>query len=241
VLLMTASGFAQSQAHPPRAVVLDQTNLPLPGVRVDVYRGDQVIQSLVTAGDGTFELLPGPATDVVEATLEGFETTRVPRAEAERIVLAIAHTNDVTEVVASALTSSGSSMEHLGSTMTAAVAQRLPAPRPRILQSLPLLPAVVRGRDGLLRIGGTRPHESALWIDGFDVTDPVTLTPAIDLPNESVKGMAVVREPISATFSGVLGSMASIETTAGTGTFHAGLQGFIPRPRLNSRYGLGHI
>ena len=73
------------------------------------------------------------------------------------------------------------------------------------------------------------------------MTDPVTLTSAIDLPNESVKGMAVVREPVSATFSGVLGSMASIETTAGTGAFHAGVQGFIPRPRLNSQYGLGRI
>ena len=95
----------------------------------------------------------------------------------------------------------------------------------------------MRGRDGLLRIGGTRPHESALWIDGFDVTDPVTLTSAIDLPNESVKGMAVVRDPVSATFSGVLGSMASIETTAGTGAFTAGVQGFIPRPRLNGDTG----
>ena len=239
VLLIAVASMAQAQ--PVRALVLDQTNLPLPGVRVDVYRGAQVIQSTLTAGDGTFELLPGPATDFVEATLEGFETTRVARNAAEKIVLAIAHATDVTEVVASSLTSSGSSMEHLGSTMTASVAQRLPAARPRILQSLPLLPAVVRGRDGLLRIGGTRPHESALWIDGFDVTDPVTLTSAIDLPNESVKGMAVVRDPISATFSGVLGSMASIETTAGSGAFHAGVQGFIPRPRLNKQYGLGRI
>ena len=214
-VLLAAPSLAVAQSG--AAVVLDQTNLPLPGVRIEVYRGDQVIQSTVTGGDGTFELSPGRPPTSVEATLEGFETTRVPRSAADRIVLAIAHASDVTEVVASALTSSGSSMEHLGSTMTAPLAQRLPAPRPRILQSLPLLPAVVRGRDGLLRIGGTRPHESALWIDGFDVTDPVTLTSAIDLPNESVKGMAVVRDPVSATFSGVLGSMASIETTAGTG------------------------
>jgi hypothetical protein len=241
LLVLLTAGSASAQPRAQRAVVLDQTNLPLPGVRVDVYRGDQVIQSTTSAGDGTFELLPGFPTDMVEATLEGFETARVPRSTADRIVLAIGHTSDVTEVVASALTSSGSSMEHLGSTMTAPLAQRLPAPRPRILQSLPLLPSVVRGRDGLLRIGGTRPHESALWIDGFDVTDPVTLTSAIDLPNESVKGMAVVRDPVSATFSGVLGSMASIETTAGTGAFHAGVQGFIPRPRLNSRYGVGRI
>ena len=241
MLFVWLAAAAVAGAQPGRAVVLDQTNLPLPGVRVDVYRSGQVIQSTVTAGDGTFELLPGPAADVVEATLEGFETTRVPRSAADKIVLAIAHTTDVTEVVASSLTSSGSSMEHLGSTMTAPLAQRLPAARPRILQSLPLLPSVVRGRDGLLRIGGTRPHESALWIDGFDVTDPVTLTSAIDLPNESVKGMAVVRDPVSATFSGVLGSMASIETTAGTGAFRAGVQGFIPRPRLNRRYGIGRI
>ncbi len=241
LLLLASPVLAQAPPRPQRAVILDQTSLPLPGVRVDVYRGDQVVQSTVTGGDGTFELLPGPATDMVEANLEGFETLRVPRSSATRIVLAIAHASDVTNVVASALTSSGSTMEHLGSTMTAPLAQRLPAPRPRILQSLPLLPAVVRGRDGLLRIGGTRPHESALWIDGFDVTDPVTLTSAIDLPNESVKGMALIREPVSATFSGVLGSMASIETTAGTGAFHAGVQGFIPRPRLNSRYGIGRI
>jgi hypothetical protein len=239
VLLVAMPALARAQ--PKRAVVLDQTTLPLPGVRVDVYRGDQVIQSTVTGADGTFELSPGPATDLVEAALEGFETTRVPRSVADRIVLAIARASAVTDVVASALTSSGSSMEHLGSTMTAPLAQRLPAARPRILQSLSLLPSVVRGRDGLLRIGGTRPHESALWIDGFDVTDPVTLTSGIDLPNESVKGMAVVRDPVSATFSGVIGSMASIETTAGTGAFRAGVQGFIPRPRLSSQYGLGRI
>src|SRR4051812_18499504 len=240
VTLMALPPAARAQNV--RAVVLDQTNLPLPGVRVEVYRGDTVVDTVITGADGTFDVPPGQPGDLIEATLEGFETTRVPRATAQRIVMPLAHASGITtDVVASALTSSGSSMEHLGSTMTAAVAQRLPAPRPRILQSLPLLPAVVRGRDGLLRIGGTRPHESALWIDGFDVTDPVTLTSAIDLPNESVKGMALVREPVSATFSGVLGSMASIETTAGTGVFHAGVQGFIPRPRLNSRYGIGRI
>ena len=136
-------------------------------------------------------------------------------------MLPIGRASEVTEVVASALTSSGSAMEHLGSTMAAPLAQRLPTTRPHILQSLPLLPSVVRGRDGLLRIGGTRPHESSLWIDGFDVTDPVSGTTTIDLPDESVKGMGVVRDPISATFNGVLGSMASIETTIGGDQFKA--------------------
>ena len=241
VLLFAAALAAAQPAPSPRSIVVDQTGLPLPGVRIDVYRGQQIIETLTTGGDGTFQLSPGLPNDMVDAALEGFETIRVPRVQASRIVLPLGRTTEVTEVVASALTSSGTSMETLGSTMSAPMAQRLPTPRPHILQSLPLLPAVIRGRDGLLRIGGTRPHESSLWIDGFDVTDPVTGTTAIDLPDESVKGMGVVRDPISATFGGVLGSMASIETTTGGDQFKAGVQGFIPRPRLNRQYGLGRI
>jgi hypothetical protein len=236
--MFLSAAFLFAQTH---FVVVDQTGLPLPGVRIDVYRGAQIIQTVTTAADGTFDLGPGEPNDMVEAALEGFETIKVPRVQANRITLPIGRASEVTEVVASALTSSGSAMEHLGSTMAAPLAQRLPTPRPHILQSLPLLPSVVRGRDGLLRIGGTRPHESSLWIDGFDVTDPVSGTTTIDLPDESVKGMGVVRDPISATFNGVLGSMASIETTAGGDQFKGGVQGFIPRPRLNSQYGLGHI
>jgi hypothetical protein len=223
-----------------RGVVVDQTNLPLPGVRIEVLRGDRVVQVIVTESDGTFELPPFESGDILEAVLDGFETARIVPAEARRIMLVVAHASEVTEVVASALTSSGAAMERLGSTMSASLAQRLPTARPHILQSLPLLPSVVRGRDGQLRIGGTRPHESSLWIDGFDVTDPVTGTTTLDLPDESVKGMAVLRDPIAATFSGVLGSLASIETMPGGGTFKAGVQGFIPRPRL-SGLGLGRI
>jgi hypothetical protein len=52
--------------------------------------------------------------------------------------------------------------------------------------------------------------------------------------------MAVIRDPISTTFSGALGSLASIETLPGGDAFHGGVQGFIPRPRLSS-LGFGRI
>jgi len=236
--LTLSSTSAQAQQ---RLVVVDQTGLPLPGAHVEVRRGDQVVASLDTGQDGGFDLPALQSDDVLEISLDGFETAKVPASShGERVILAIARATETTEVVASALTSAGASMQHLGSTMTAPLAQRLPTARPRILQSLPLLPAVVRGRDGLLRIGGTRPHESSLWIDGFDVTDPISGTVAIDLPVEAVRGMAVLREPVPAEFRDMLGSAASIETTPGPDKFIAGIQGFIPRPRLSS-YGLGRI
>jgi hypothetical protein len=235
VLGLPVLAFSQTTS----GVVVDQTGLPLPGVQIEVRRGTTVVSVTVSGADGTFSI-EGGADDVVNLTLDGFEPGHVPVSRAARIVLEVAHATESTTVVASALTSSGAAMETLGSRMTSQLAMRLPEPRPRILQSLPLLPSVVRGTDGLLRISGTRPHESALWIDGFDVTDPVTLTTAIDLPNESVKGMAVLREPTAATFSGTLGSLASIETAPGGDTFVAGIQGFIPRPRLSDQ-GLGKI
>ncbi len=239
LFVLALPGLAAAQTT--SGVVIDQTGLPLPGVQIEVTRGDKPIASTVSGADGTFSVSTVTADDVLNLTLDGFEPARVPVSRAARIVMEVAHATESTTVVASVLTSSGAAMETLGSRMTAQLAQRLPEPRPRILQSLPLLPSVVRGTDGLLRIGGTRPHESSLWVDGFDVTDPVTLTSAIDLPNESVKGMAVLREPTAATFSGTLGSMASIETAPGGDKFSAGVQGFIPRPRLSSSYGLGHI
>jgi len=238
LVLLGLPAFALAQAT--SGVVVDQTGLPLPGVQIDVMHGTDIVTSTVSGADGTFSLPALAPDDVVNVTLDGFETAHVPAGKAGRVVLEVGHATESTTVVASVLTSSGAGMERLGSRMTAQLASRLPEPRPRILQSLPLLPSVVRGPDGLLRIGGTRPHESSLWIDGFDVTDPVTLTSAIDLPNESVKGMAVLREPTAATFSGVLGSLASIETVPGGDKFTAGIQGFIPRPRL-SNLGLGTI
>ncbi|HVZ22658.1 MAG TPA: carboxypeptidase-like regulatory domain-containing protein, partial [Vicinamibacterales bacterium] len=237
-IILGSPAFALAQNT--SGVVVDQTGLPLPGVQIEVKAGADILATTVSGADGTFSFPTPPPDAVVSATLDGFETAHVSRNRAARIVLELAHATESTTVVASALTSSGAAMETLGSRMTAQLAQRLPEARPRILQSLPLLPSVVRGPDGLLRIGGTRPHESSLWIDGFDVTDPVTLTSAIDLPNESVKGMAVLREPTAATFSGAIGSIASIETAPGGDKFTGGVQGFIPRPRL-SNYGLGRI
>jgi len=231
---------ALAMAQTTSGVVIDQTGLPLPGVQIEVTRGTEVVASTVSGANGTFSVPANTPGDVVNLTLDGFEPAHVPVGRAARIVLEVAHASESMTVVASVLTSSGAGMEALGSRMNSQLAMRLPEPRPRILQSLPLLPSVVRGPDGLLRIAGTRPHESSLWIDGFDVTDPVTLTSTLDLPNESVKGLAVLREPTAATFSGSTGSLASIETVPGGDKFTAGIQGFIPRPRLSNQ-GLGRI
>ena len=92
----------------------------------------------------------------------------------------------------------------------------------------------------MLHLDGTRPHEAALWIDGFDVTDPVTGTSAIDLPIQAIRGVVLLRDPMNAVIGGTLGALASVETVEGGDTFSAGFEGFVPRPRFKF-HGFGKI
>src|ERR1700680_1634375 len=90
LLLLSSAMPAAAWAQSVRGVVLDQTGLPLPGAAVQLLDGSIPVASVPTEPDGSFVIdaaLPG---DTVMASLDGFETARVPRAEAARIVLAIA-------------------------------------------------------------------------------------------------------------------------------------------------------
>jgi len=229
--------IAQSQTV--RGVVFDQTGLPLPGATVQLLDDAVVVTSITTGPDGSFELASALRGATVVVSLDGFETATVPRVEATRIVLVIGRATESTEVVAPALTPASPSATLLGTNLTPATVARLPSARLKARESLPLLPSVVRGADGLLQMGGARPHETPLLIDGFDVTDPATGTSSINLPFETVQGVEYLRDPMAVTYGGLLGGLVQIETKPG-GDSVIGVQGFIPRPRLTNP-GLGRI
>lgn len=215
-----------------RGIVIDQTSSPLPGVTVQLLDGASVVASTTTSGDGSFTFdwrRPGLQ---VRASLKGFETVTVPWAEAARIVLPLARTTEATEVTATAVGADSPTAAATGTQLSRATVQRLPTAKQHARDALPLLPSVIRGPDGLLHIDGVRPHESPLLLDGFDVTDPATGLASIDLPLEGVRSVGVLRDPMTITFGGALGSLASIETRGGGEAFEAGIQGFVPRPRL---------
>jgi len=230
LLAAPAAGFAQVV----RGVVVDQTGLPLPGATVQVLSGDMLEETLVTAGDGTFvvdALLPG---DTVVVTLDGFEQTRVARSDAARITLLIARAIETTTVVATTPGPASPSAPLLGATLTATTVARLPSTHMQARESLPLLPAVVRGPDGLLQLGGARAHETPVVLDGFNVGDPATGASSVNLPIETVRAVDVLRDPTAATYGSLLGALMRMDSKTGSDEWTAGVQGFIPRPRFSS-------
>jgi hypothetical protein len=229
-----------ARAQAVHGVVVDQTGLPLPGVTIQLLNGSATTSTLTTGPDGTFTLDPSTPGETVTATLDGFETSRVPRAEAAHIVLAIAHTTETATVVAPTIAAASPTVALLGSTLTATNIARLPSTRMKARESLPLLPSVVRGPDGLMELGGARAWETPIILDGFNITDPATGLSSLNLPFEAVRGIDALRDPMSISYGRLIGGLVNMQTTSGGDAFTSGLQSFIPRPRLSSP-GFGRI
>ena len=125
---------------------------------------------------------------------------------------------ETTTVVAPTLPSSSPTASMSGSNLTATTVARLPSSRLKARESLPLLPSMVRGADGLLRLGGARPYETPLLLDGFNVTNPATGTSNINLPFESVEGVEVLRDPMAVVYGGLLGGLVQMVSKPGGDT-----------------------
>ena len=233
-MILLASLPVSISAQRLRGVVVDQTGLPLPGVAVQLLDGVAIVASLTTGADGGFDIGAALRGDIVVASLDGFETARVARQDAARIVLSIAHAAETTTVVAPELPSSSPTASAVGSILTATTVARLPSSRLKARESLPLLPSMVRGADGLLRLGGARPYQTPLLLDGFNVTNPATGTSTINLPFEAVQGVEVLRNPMAVVYGGLLGGLVQMVSKPGTDKLQYGVQGFIPRPRFVS-------
>jgi len=215
--------------------VVDQTGLPLPGVTVQIFASDRLLQTLTTEADGFFTLPQVPTDATLILSLEGFETTHTAAANVpDHIVMPLARATDSTVVVAPETIDASPSAERLGSTLTTTAIARLPSAHMHARESLPLLPSVIRGADGLMQLGGARAYQTPLTLDGFNVTDPATGLSSLNLPLESVGAIEALRDPMSVVAGGLLGGVIRLESKSGGTTRAGGVQGFVPRPRFST-------
>src|SRR6266700_1159139 len=110
-----------------RGVVVDQTDLPLPGVTIQVLDGATIAATFVTDRDGSFSIDAAIRGDVLVASLDAFEPKQVPRSEGSRIGLQIGRAADSMTVVAPARAEASPTAALLGSTLTTSTVARLPS------------------------------------------------------------------------------------------------------------------
>lgn len=110
----------------------------------------------------------------------------------------------------------------------------LPVPMDRFQESLPLLPGVVRDPRGRISFNGTRPSQSALLVNGSNVTDPVTGEFAMELPLQAIDTVEVYSIPYSAEFGRVTGAVADVRTRAGKDAWSFEVGSLMPSPRFRN-------
>jgi hypothetical protein len=102
----------------------------------------------------------------------------------------------------------------------------------RFESSLPLIPGVVRGPDGRVNLKGTRNTQSGALVNSANVTDPVTGSPAINLPIDVVASVEVISNPYDPQYGKFTGAVSTIDTKTGDyEKFHYSVQNLVPRLR----------
>src|SRR5262249_9322496 len=109
----------------------------------------------------------------------------------------------------------------------------VPLANERFEDALPLLPGVVRGPDGLLNMNGARADQSALLLNGLNMTDPVTGHFSVRLPLEAIETMNVHAGTVSAAFGNATGGVTDIVVRPGSDKFDIQVQNVFPRLRFH--------
>ncbi len=94
---------------------------------------------------------------------------------------------------------------------------------------LPLLPGVVRGPDGRLRIKGGQPTQGALQVSSASLIDPSSGDFDLDLPGQSIESVEVLTNPFAAEYGRFSTSVTQIRTKRGTNDWEIKPGNLIPR------------
>ncbi|MDP9159089.1 MAG: TonB-dependent receptor [Acidobacteriota bacterium] len=123
------------------------------------------------------------------------------------------------------------------STLTPKQAEQTPSRPATLKDTLPLLPGVVRARDGRTGIAGYSENHSALLVNSVDVTDPATGAFGLSIPIDSVETIKVAEMPYLAQYGKFIAGVVTAETRPGGDKWSISLNDPLPEFRIRS----GHL
>jgi len=224
----------------------DQQNQaePVPGVPMTLTSsstGESLAATTDAEGRYQFANL-SPGTYAIEARLQGFqafdETIVLGDGEAkiEDVGLELEKVVENIEVrdQAAALPTEAADST---ATVTSQQFTTLPLAEHKFKAALPLVPGVVRTRDGQLNFKGAPENQGMLLVDSAQTVDPVTGSFSIPVPLDSIQTMTVDKAPYSAEYGGFSGGLTAIETKPPSASWNWGVFDFIPGLRGKN----GHI
>ena len=215
----------------------------LPGVRVELRGASDATVLAGTSSDDsgmvTFPDVP-PGRYVIRATREGFLPTDsaafgVRANDVAQVLVDIQLTFvmppvDVRSSMPSSPTNSVQPVS-MSDMLSGAVLDVAPLLGDDFQNLLLLLPGVVRGPDGRLRVKGGQPTQGALQISSASLIDPSTGDADLELPGQSIESVEVLANPFAAEYGRFTSSITRIRTRRGTNEWEFKPGNLFPRVR----------
>ena len=243
---LTAS-LAAAADHPVtvQVSVIDEKNQPVANAGVSVTLSDKQTAISVTDAAGKASIsLPSSGTYLLNITKKGFFNTQTsvdatasqdaPPIEVVLNSVALSQqTVDVKGDGANAVTDDSGIQQDLP-TAQAKLAPTRPA---TLTDALPLIPGIIRGQDGSVKIAGFGEDHSALLVNSVDVTDPATGGFGLGVPIDSVQTVQVSVMPYLAQYGRFTAGVVTAETRRGGDKWDYSLNDPLPEWRIRS----GHL
>lgn len=219
--------------------MLDGT-VSVPGVDLELRTFDDpaILAKSVTDGAGqvTFPDIP-PGRYLIIGSRPGFVTKSSAEFEvrlgaAARVLLDMQMTFVMPTVEVRAETPSPTNSVQpvsLSDMLSGSVFELAPLEGDDFQSLLLLLPGIVRGPDGRLRIKGGAPSQSALQVSSASLNDPSTGDLDLELPSPAVESVEVLANPFAAEYGRFSSSITQIRTRRGTNDWEIKPGNLIPR------------
>ena len=214
----------------------------MPGVQVDLRVAGQtvVIAQTLTDAAGQVEFPDVPAGRyVITANRPGFLPTDsaafdVRAGEVARVLLDIRLTFtppavEVTVTATAAAATDSIQPVSISDMVSGSVLDLAPLAGDDFRSLLPLLPGVVRGPDGRLRVKGGNPTQGAVQMSSAGLNDPSTGDFNVEVPGQSIESVEVLPNPFAAEYGRFSTSITQIRTKRGTDEWQIKPGNFIPR------------
>lgn len=239
-LVVSAAALAQATGTLSGIVTTQTGAVRLPGAAITVVAagGSQVVGTAASNDQGVFRidgLAPGRYD--VRIALRGFDPVERGGVEVAADSVREVRIDLTLETIAESVSvaaddSSPATAATISRQLAADLVNIAPVTGDSFQALLPILPNVLRGDDGRLRLNGGRPDQSGLQLAGASVTDAVTGEFGIELPIDAVEALEVVASPYLTEFGRFSTGVTRIETRRAANAWAFTANNFVPMPRF---------
>lgn len=218
-------GFAEAIPRTYSIIIFvdDEKNEAVPDTVIDIRLGETSVATNITNASGKANFTVNSAGTYslnihkkgylpVQTILEISKDTAVPEID---VVLTSAVLNEQSIEVQGEETNPVVNISSGPSTLAPVKANESALRPATVAEALPLVPGIVRGPDGSVRIAGLGEDHSALLVNSVDVSDPATGNFGLSVPIDSVRTIEVSETPYLAEYGRFTAGVVAAETRRG--------------------------